>query len=63
MPEFDNPILSFMYWYLKIFIIRINRKKFELISTNSRLWATNNSRNTIWAILFCGFGSMFLSSK
>lgn len=59
MPEIDNPILSFMYWYAKLFILKINRKRFELIATNERLWAINNSRNTIFSILFFGFGSMF----
>jgi hypothetical protein len=62
MPEIDNPILSLMYWYTKLFIIRINRKRFELISNDERLWAINNSRNTIYAILFCGFGCMFFFS-
>jgi hypothetical protein len=62
MPEFDNPILSFMYWYTKQFILKINRKRFELTSSDERLWAMNNSRNTIPAILFFGLGSMFFFS-
>jgi hypothetical protein len=62
MPEFDNPILSFIYWYTKLFILKINRKRFELTSTDERLWAINNSRNAIFAILFFGFGTMFFFS-
>lgn len=59
MVEIDNPVLGFMSWYFKLFIIGINRKRFELTSTGERLWAINNSRNTIWAFLFYGLGSMF----
>jgi hypothetical protein len=62
MPEFDKPILDFMYWYTKLFTFSINRRKFELESTESRLCAVNSSRNTIWAVLFCGFGSLFFFS-
>lgn len=62
MPGENNPVLDFMSWYLKLFIVGINRKRYELTCTDERLYAINNSRNTIWAILFYGLGSLFIFS-
>jgi hypothetical protein len=62
MSNSNNPLLNFQYKYTKLFTIGFNRKKFEIQSTKDRLWAINNSKNTLLAILFTLFGSVFIFS-
>lgn len=53
-------MLELFFQFSKFFNIGINRKRFELLSTKDKLWAINNSKNTLFAILFYLLGSALL---
>ncbi|MFN6176632.1 MAG: hypothetical protein ACK46G_03760 [Flavobacteriales bacterium] len=55
-------ILNFQYQYSKLFNLGLNRKKFEIIKTEDKLFAMNTSKNTFIALLFTFFASGHLFS-
>jgi hypothetical protein len=54
--------LNLLYRYSKLFNHGLNRKKFEIVKTNDRLFAINTSKNTFFALLFTLFVSGHLFS-
>jgi hypothetical protein len=62
MPTIKDTILDFQYNYSKLFVWGFNRNKFEMESTQERLWAINNSKNTFIALLFTLIPSFFICS-
>lgn len=50
-------IINLQYQYSKLFILRLNRKKFEIVKTKNKFFAMNTSKNTFIALLFTLFAS------
>lgn len=55
-------LLNFQYQYSKLFNLGLNRKKFEIVKTNDKLFAMNTPKNTFIALLFTLFASGHLFS-
>jgi uncharacterized membrane protein YhaH (DUF805 family) len=60
MAKMKHILLDFIYKYSLVFNFGLNRKKFECIATGDKLFAVNNSRNTIIALLFTFCACAFL---
>ena len=62
MADIKNTLLSIQYQYSRLFNIGLNRKKFEIISTNEKLFALNTSKNTFFSLFFTLMLSGYLFS-
>jgi hypothetical protein len=52
MADIKNTLLNIQYQYSRLFNIGLNRKTFEIISTNEKLFALNTSKNTYFSLFF-----------
>jgi hypothetical protein len=62
MADIKNTLLNIQYQYSRLFNIGLNRKKFEIISTNEKLFALNTSKNTFFSLFFTLMLSGYLFS-
>jgi hypothetical protein len=49
-----------LYSYSKLFLLGFKRKEYSLVKTADGLYATNNSKNTMFAVLFTFIISMWI---
>jgi len=62
MADIKNTLLNIQYQYSRLFNIGLNRKTFEIISTNEKLFALNTSKNTYFSLFFTLMLSGYLFS-